>query len=93
MDRVQLARLVQIGFFAATVAMFLTVYFGWGGTAGMFVAVAATIPFSIAVIHGMKCPNCGVSYYFDANNRGWNVTGVNLLKPVKPRCAKCGAAR
>lgn len=88
-----LARIVQTGFFVSGAILLLTVYFGRGGIAGMAVALAATVPFSMFVIFGMKCRNCGVSCYFDPNISGWNFTSVNLIKPVEACCLKCGAER
>jgi len=87
------ARLVQAGFFITAIAALAVVFFGIGGWVGIAVAVALTMPFTALIMFGMKCPNCGVSYYFAPSKDGWNITGANMLAPVATHCQKCGAAR
>lgn len=91
-NKLLFARIVQIGFWTAGLTFLSVVYFGAGGVAGMGVALVATVPFVIAVMT-LRCRKCGVSYFFDPAINSWNISGVNLLKPVKPRCPKCGAER
>ena len=93
MSKVLLARLVQAGFLTTGAAALLIVYRGCGGSIGALLAIAVTMPFSGLIVFGMRCRNCGVSYYFDPGSRGRNLTGVNLIKPVAIRCLKCGAER
>lgn len=87
------ARIVQAGFIITGLVMLLVVLFGVGGWLGMAISIALTMPFSALVMFGMKCRNCGVSYYFEPSRSGQNLTGVNLLKPVSERCRKCGEFR
>ncbi|WP_374395946.1 hypothetical protein [Sphingopyxis sp.] len=87
------ARFVQAGFFITGIFALVAIYLGIGGWLGLIVAIAATMPFSAAIIFGMRCSHCGVSYYFASSKNGWNLTGVNLFRPVGQQCPKCGAAR
>ena len=87
------ARFVQAGFFVSGLAALLVVFFGIGGWAGFAVALVLTMPFSALIMFGMRCPNCGVSYYFAPSKDGSNLTGVNMFEPVAPQCLKCGATR
>lgn len=73
--------------------MLLTVNFGWGGLYGLVAAVAATLPFSASFMFDFRCKVCGASYFFDPSISEWNITGVNMWKPVQSRCPKCGAER
>lgn len=87
------AHFVRAGFFLTGAILLAVIYLGIGGWVGVAMALAATIPFSALIIFGMKCRNCGVSYYFTPSEGGSNLTGVNMLHPVAKHCRKCGAAR
>lgn len=87
------ARIIQAGFVISGSAMLLVILFGIGGWLGMAISVALTMPFATLVMFGMKCRNCGVSYYFVPSRSGQNLTGMHLLKPVSERCRKCGEFR
>lgn len=82
-----------MGFFVTGVSLLLTIYLGLGGLPGALLAVTVTMPFALFVMFGLKCSSCGVSYYFDTQVSAWNMTGVNLLRPVRPVCSKCGKSR
>ena len=88
-----LARLVRAGFFVTGLAFLVIMFFGICGWMGFGLALALTTPFSALIIFGMKCPGCGVSYYFSPSNNGSNLTGVNMLAPVATQCRNCGATR
>lgn len=87
------AHIIRFGFFLTGFAALAVIFFGIGGWAGTAAAIALTMPFSAMIMFGMKCPNCGVSYYFAPSKDGWNLTGVDLLAPVTDHCRKCGIAR
>ncbi|WP_443970478.1 hypothetical protein [Sphingobium sp. CR28] len=84
---------VPAGFFLTGIVFLAVVCFGTGGVIGIAAAFAATVPFSALIMFGMKCPHCGVSYYFAPSKGGSNVTGVNMFKPVAGQCRKCGSIR
>ena len=87
------ARFVQAGFFVTGLIFLLVVFFNIGGLVGMALSLAMSMPFSGLIMFGMKCPKCGVSYYFANSKAGTNLTGVNMFKPVAEHCRKCGAIR
>jgi len=89
-SRLAAAKFIQIGFWTTGITFLGVVYRGAGGIGGMALALAATMPFVLTVM-AMKCRKCGVSYFFDPGINSWNISGVNLLKPVKSRCPNCGA--
>lgn len=91
-DKFVVARVVQVGFWITGLIFLAVVYSGYGGVVGMGISLAATVPFVWGVF-ALRCKNCGVSYYYDPALRTWNISGVNLLKTVKPQCSKCGAPR
>lgn len=92
-DELTFARTVQAGYFVSGVGALLTFYLGLGGTRGMALALAITMPFTFLVMFRMRCKSCGVSYFFDPNSSGRYLVGVNLFKPVKRLCPNCGATR
>lgn len=86
------ARAAQFGVLALGAVMLISIYFGLPivFTVTALLAAASLVP---AILGGMKCHRCGVSYFFDQSMSSWNISGVNLLKPCKPDCPKCGAGR
>ena len=91
-NRLLIARVVQVGFWGTGLTFLSVVYSGVGGPVGMLMALGATMPFIFGVL-ALRCKTCGVSYFFDAAINSWNISGVNLLKPVKAHCPSCGAFR
>ena len=86
------ARAAQIAFFSAAIVMLASTWLGWplAVTLSALVISAGAAAF---VQLSLRCRSCGVNYFFDPSMGGWNITGVNLLKPVQSRCPKCGAER
>ncbi len=86
------ARAAQFGVLALGAVMLISIYFGLPivFTVTALLAAASLVP---AILGGIKCHRCGVSYFFDQSMSSWNISGVNLLKPCKPDCPKCGAGR
>lgn len=86
------AQLIRIAFFGAGIVMLASIFFGWSYLVTLFALGAASVT-SAFILLGIKCDRCGVSYFHDPAISGWNITGVNLLKPVRSQCRKCGAER
>ena len=57
--------------------LFILFTFGVGGMTAMFI----------------RCSSCKVSYFYDPRGIIKDFGGVDLLKPVKPNCPKCGKDR
>jgi len=87
------ARIIRFGFFLTGFATLAVIFLGIGGWIGFALSIALTMPFTALIMFGLKCPSCGVSYFFEPSKDGWNLTGINLLAPVADRCRKCGTAR
>lgn len=41
------------------------------------------------IVFFLKCKKCGVNYFFDPAIKQWNITGINLLKPLQSHCMNC----
>ena len=91
-SKLQKARAAQFGFLAAGATFLAAIPLGLPLA---LTASALLVGGSLAalIIIGLKCRGCGVSYFFDPNIGNWNISGVNLLKPISTKCGKCGAAR
>ena len=87
------ARFVQAGFLTTGAAFLAVIFLGIGGLIGMAVALFLAIPFAAIIMFGMKCASCGVSFFHVPSKGGWNIPGVNMMRPVSKRCPKCGNAR
>lgn len=86
------ARAAQVMFFGAGVVMLASIWLGSPLALTLFALVVCAAAAGFAQL-GLKCRSCGVSYFFDPAVRGWNITGMNMLKRVQACCPKCGAAR
>lgn len=86
------ARAVQVSFALSGLVFLTLTYFGSFGLWGMAVPLASCIACVITAMM-LKCHKCGVSYYFDPSTASWSMAGINLLRPVKRKCPKCGAER
>lgn len=86
------ARLTQTGFWLSGLAFLLITYKGWFGLWGIIISLSVCTFFHFAVMT-LKCSQCCVSYFFDPLIASWNMGGINLFRPVKGKCPKCGAKR
>ena len=86
------AQAVQAGFWISGFSFLVITYTGFKGALGMVSAMSLCIVFFIVAMT-LKCRACGVSFYFDLSINSWNISGINLFKPVKKECPKCGALR